>query len=258
MANIKPGTYRIVNKRHGTAITIAPGHPGTIVGWRAPNQPNQKWLIQCSGKSYRIKDSMYGRYISPDSMSRGARVNLDGYPTDWEILPFGTNEFLIKLAGDDLVLDLHGSSNGSEIHVWQKGGVANQKVWKLEKLSDFAGNESENDWYSLIATKDKLITRLTEQLEQKDNQLATRDRVIQEQRKEIEQKEQQFNHMREELNKAHARSTGSNESKEPASGVTSDSSLQSEVVTLREKLSRLESLMNQWLDKENKRPNNMP
>ncbi|CAE6463856.1 unnamed protein product [Rhizoctonia solani] len=232
MTSIKPGTYRIVNKRDGKAITIPANLPGTIAGCKPPNSPNQKWFVRCSGNYYHFEDCLYGKFIAPDHTKHGTRVSLERYPVDWEILPLGINQYLIKLVGHDLALDLHGDG---EVHCWSQDGTIPQRLWRFERLSDFTGDSPKNssDLTNVLATKDKVIARLTELLEQKE-------RKIQEQRREILQKEREIS----QLNSCTANPT--------ASG----SSGQSEADALREKVDRLELLLNRWMDQGNNRPNN--
>jgi hypothetical protein len=110
MANIEPGTYRIVNLRDRTAITIPGYNDGTIVGGKPlMNQIRRygallvvpcftlitpKWFVRRSGNNYHIEDCVYGRYIVTDSTSRGARASLGRYPTPWEIVPLKANTYL--------------------------------------------------------------------------------------------------------------------------------------------------------------------
>ncbi|CEL61575.1 hypothetical protein RSOLAG1IB_10139 [Rhizoctonia solani AG-1 IB] len=137
------GTFRIVNVKYHRAVTIPAYHTSTVVGWQPPHQPNQQWFIRRAGDKYHIEDSLYGRYLAPDYIGRGARVNLGRYPVNWEILSVGENKYVFKMAGEDLVLDLHGSENGAEIHVWQRNITEPQKIWTLEKFSGFTGNAPE-------------------------------------------------------------------------------------------------------------------
>ncbi|KAG8728544.1 hypothetical protein FRC11_010825, partial [Ceratobasidium sp. 423] len=128
---------------------------------------------------------------------------------------------------------------------------------------EFAGNSSESGPDLTGATKDKLITRLTEQLEQKDIQLerkniqlAARDRVIHEQRREILQKEQEISRVNEEFDNALVYLAQRNASVKRVGNLTvPENHTQNEVTTLREKVARLESLLNRWLDEDNKSPN---
>ncbi|KAH7329796.1 hypothetical protein B0J17DRAFT_679685 [Rhizoctonia solani] len=245
MASIEPGTYRIISKLNGKAITIPAGQPGTIAGCQAPNSPNQKWFVRRSGNNYQFEDCLYGNSIAPDNTKSGTRVNLERHPVYWEILPVGADEYLVKLVGHDLVLDLHAND---EIHCWSIMTVP-QRLWKFERLSGFAGNTPNNDPVSTISVKDNLIARLNERIEQKDDQLATQNRVIQEQRLKIEQASQQLAQTREELNIVNARLAERNECNRATGSDLSRNPDRNEIVLLREKVDRLESLMSRVVER---------
>ncbi|KAH7329795.1 hypothetical protein B0J17DRAFT_632543 [Rhizoctonia solani] len=250
------GTFRIVNIKYHKAITIPGHHPGTIVGWQQPHQPNQQWFIRRAGDKHHIEDCLYGRYLVPEFTGRGARVNLGRYPANWEILSVGDNKYVFKVAGHDLVLDLHGSENGAEIHVWQRNITEPQKIWKLDRLSDFAGNTPE---VFSVASKDALIGRLTDQLEEKDNQITGQEERIDNQAQEIQElkrgiaeKDQQLNELNQAVNKLLIRMAEGDEA-------NSTGHMQSEMSSLREQVSRMESVLSQWKGIENGHeiPNNV-
>ncbi|KDN34259.1 hypothetical protein RSAG8_12648, partial [Rhizoctonia solani AG-8 WAC10335] len=133
-----------------------------------------------------------------------------------------------------------------------------QRLWKFERLSDLTGDSFKSNPDLTSVTKDKVITRLTEQLEQKDIQLGVQDRIIQEQRRELAQKEQEVSRVNGELNNALISLARRNEFVGLAANPTiSENRVQNEILTLREKVDRLESLMNKWSDEGNNRPNNV-
>ncbi|CAE6438575.1 unnamed protein product [Rhizoctonia solani] len=244
------GTFRIVNIKYHKAITIPGYHTGAVVGWRQPNQPNQQWFIRRAGDKYHIEDCLYGRYLVPEFTGRGARVNLGRYPANWEILSVGDNKYIFKVAGHDLVLDLHGSEDGAEIHVWQRNITEPQKIWRLDKLSDFAGNAPE---VFSAASKDALIGRLTEQLEEKDNQLTEREeqidhqaQEIQELKKDITEKNQQLSELNQAINKLLVRMADGKADIMTDFQTSSATNVESEVSSLREQVSRMESALSQW------------
>ncbi|KDN34258.1 hypothetical protein RSAG8_12647, partial [Rhizoctonia solani AG-8 WAC10335] len=239
MNSIEPGIYHIINRLSGKAITIPEDNLGTITGCSF-NSPNQKWFVRRSANYYQFEDCLYGRFIAPDNTNRGTRVNLGRYPINWEILPSGVNEYLIKLVGYDLVLDQHADT---EIHCWPRDGEKPQKRWKFERLSDFTGDAPENGSGSAMPTKDGLVARLTERLEQKDDQLAILNRLIQEQRLEIERGTKELARTREELSILNARLAGRKECSGASSNALSSNPSQNEIADLREKLDRLAFLM---------------
>ncbi|QRW25182.1 carbohydrate esterase family 9 protein [Rhizoctonia solani] len=175
MENIE-GTFRIVNIKYNKAITIPAYHPSTVVGWQAPHQPNQQWFIRRAGDKYHIEDSLYGRYLVPDYTDRGARINLGRYPVNWEILSVGENKYVFKVAGHDLVLDLHGSEDGAEILI--------NPLHRVTFGSGFSGNTPE---VFSAASKDALIARLTDQLDERENQIAEQEERIENQIQEIQE-----------------------------------------------------------------------
>ncbi|KAF8740345.1 Ricin-type beta-trefoil lectin domain-like, partial [Rhizoctonia solani] len=261
MENIE-GTFRIVNIKYNKAITIPAYHPSTVVGWQAPHQPNQQWFIRRAGDKYHIEDSLYGRYLVPDYTDRGARINLGRYPVNWEILSVGENKYVLKVAGHDLVLDLHGSEDGAEIHVWQRSITEPQKIWILEKLSGFSGNTPE---VFSAASKDALIARLTDQLDERENQIAEQEerienhiQEIQELKREAETRNQHLEELNIAVNKLLIRLAEGNAST-PITQPSSNDHIESEVSTLREQVSRIESALSQWrgVGDISERPNNM-
>ncbi|CAE6419682.1 unnamed protein product [Rhizoctonia solani] len=244
------GTFRIVNIKYHKAITIPGHHPGTVVGWQQPHQPNQQWFIRRAGDKHHIEDCLYGRYLVPEFTGRGARVNLGRYPANWEILSVGDNKYVFKVAGHDLVLDLHGSENGAEIHVWQRNITEPQKIWKLDRLSDFVGNTPE---VFSAASKDALIGRLTDQLEEKDNQITEQEERIDNQAEEIQglkrdiaEKDQQLNELNQAVNKLLIRMTEGNVYIMEDNQTNSTGRVEGEVNSLREQVSRMESMLSQW------------
>ncbi|CUA74175.1 hypothetical protein RSOLAG22IIIB_11009 [Rhizoctonia solani] len=241
MSGIEPGTYRIINKRDSKAITIPDNQLGTIM-CKPVNRPNQKWFVRRSGNYYQFEDCSYGKYIAPDNTKLGTRINVERHPVEWEILPHHNNEYVIKLVGHDLVLDSH---SDEEVHAWQRNETVQQRLWKFEWLSNFSGDSSRNRTDLTSVTKDKLITRLTEQLEQKDIQLAVQDRMIQEHRRDIVQKEQEITRVNGELNRALISLARRNESIGfPENPI--DNCAENEIGILREKVDRLESLLNKY------------
>ncbi|EUC56441.1 FIP domain protein [Rhizoctonia solani AG-3 Rhs1AP] len=244
------GTFRIVNIKYHQAITIPGYHTGAVVGWRQPHQPNQQWFIRRAGDKFHIEDCLYGRYLVPEYTGRGARVNLGRYPANWEILSVGENKYIFKVAGHDLLLDLHGPEDGAEIHVWQRNITEPQKIWKLDKLSDFAGNAPEA--FS-AASKDTLIGRLTEQLEEKDSQLTEQEERIDNQAQEIQQlkteiteKDQQLKELNQAINKLLVRMADGNADILTDLQTNSAGNVESEISSLREQVSRMESVLSQW------------
>ncbi|CAE7137788.1 unnamed protein product, partial [Rhizoctonia solani] len=226
-----------------------------------PHQPSQQWFIRRAGDKYHIEDCLYGRYLVPEYTGRGARVNLGRYPANWEILSVGDDKYIFKVAGHDL--DLHGGENGAEIHIWQRNVTEPQKIWKLDRLSDFAGNTPE---VFSAASKDALIGRLTEQLEEKDGQLAEQEERIdnqaqelQELKKESAEKDQQLSELNQVINKLLVRMADGKGDAMADFRRNSEGGVESEVSSLREQVSRMESFLSQWkgVGEIHEMPNNM-
>ncbi|KAJ1305857.1 hypothetical protein OPQ81_010580 [Rhizoctonia solani] len=258
------GTFRIVNIKFDKAITIPGYNTGTVVGWEQPNQPSQQWFIRRAGDKYHIEDCLYGRYLVPEYTGRGARVNLGRYPANWDVLSVGDNKYIFKVAGHDLVLDLYGSENGAELHVWHRHITEPQKIWRLDKLSGFAGNAPET--FS-AASKDALIGRLSEQLEEKDSQIIEQEeriynqaREIEERKRETAEKDKQLNELNQAVNKLLIRMAGADIGIPGDPPTSSTGRVESEVNSLREQVSRIESVLSQWRGMGDRRemPNNMP
>ncbi|CAE6473410.1 unnamed protein product, partial [Rhizoctonia solani] len=215
MENIE-GTFRIFNIKYNKAITIPAHHPSTVVGWQAPHQPNQQWFIRRAGDNYHIEDSLYGRYLVPDYTDRGARINLGRYPVNWEILSVGENKYVFKVAGHDLVLDLHGSEDGAEL------------------------DERENQ----IAEQEERIENQTQE--------------IQELKREAETRNQHLKELNIAVNKLLI-CLAEGDARAPITQPGSNGHIESEVSTLREQVSRIESALSQWrgVGDISERPNNM-
>ncbi|CAE6474733.1 unnamed protein product [Rhizoctonia solani] len=136
------------------------------------------------------------------------------------------------------------------IHVWQRNITEPQKIWKLDKLSDFAGNAPEA--FS-AASKDTLIGRLTEQLEEKDSQLTEQEERIDNQAQEIQQlkteiteKDQQLKELNQAINKLLVRMADGNADILTDLQTNSAGNVESEISSLREQVSRMESVLSQW------------
>ncbi|CAE6521184.1 unnamed protein product, partial [Rhizoctonia solani] len=148
---MKPGTYRIVNLKSGTAIAV--NHLGTV-GWHIEDSKSQKF-VQHSGEGYRFKNSETGGYLAAvfdDDLNN--RVYCSGYPTTWVLVPNpahrGHGIYGIIIGETDRVVDLTGWGNatdGTKLYVVSRTehtGSTQHMAWKFEylKFSDEMGEES--------------------------------------------------------------------------------------------------------------------
>ncbi|KAH7329794.1 hypothetical protein B0J17DRAFT_632542 [Rhizoctonia solani] len=83
--SMRPGTYKIVNLKSGTAITG--NHLGTV-GWRINDSKHQQWFILHSGEGYQFKNVATGGYLAVAIIGdSGNRLYCSGYPTTWSLVP---------------------------------------------------------------------------------------------------------------------------------------------------------------------------
>ncbi|KAL5638164.1 hypothetical protein ACGC1H_005015 [Rhizoctonia solani] len=130
MANIEPGTYRIVNLARNKALRVPNEYPDTIASWQVQDEPNQKWLVECVDGGYRFKNCGHGQYLSVRSSESNSQA-YHGSPTTWKIIPHTPGGYLIQLETIDRVLDLH---DRGEVYIWPANDAEPQKVWKFERL----------------------------------------------------------------------------------------------------------------------------
>ncbi|KAJ1305855.1 hypothetical protein OPQ81_010579 [Rhizoctonia solani] len=113
---MKPGTYRIVNLKRGTAITE--NHIGTV-GWRVEESKGQLWFAQRSGEGYRFKNLETGGYlVAVVKTDLENRAYCGGYPTTWALVPNlehrGYGIYGIVMGNMDYILDLSGWGNTAD------------------------------------------------------------------------------------------------------------------------------------------------
>ncbi|GAB1523571.1 hypothetical protein RhiTH_006721 [Rhizoctonia solani] len=128
--------------------------------------------------------------------------------------------------------------------------------------SGFSGNTPE---VFSAASKDALIARLTDQLDERENQIAEQEerienqiQEIQELKREAETRNQHLEELNIAVNKLLIRLAEGNASA-PITQPSSNDHIESEVSTLREQVSRIESALSQWrrVGDISERPNNM-
>ncbi|KDN34257.1 hypothetical protein RSAG8_12646, partial [Rhizoctonia solani AG-8 WAC10335] len=250
MANVEPGTYRIVNLARNKALRVPNEHPDTIASWHTQDEPNQKWLVQRVGGGYRFKNCGHGRYLSVHGTQCNSRA-YHGSPTTWKIIPQTPGGYLIQLEAIDRVLDLH---DRGEVYIWPANDAEPQKVWKFERLGREGGeegreakDESTSGQAGDAPVTDEAVSKdegMTEKappplspLAIRDVQIAQQARQIESLQKQLSEKDQDMEKLREELGLV-----GSQES--------------SQVTVLCEKIAQLEELVERLFEQESKRPNN--
>ncbi|KDN36993.1 hypothetical protein RSAG8_10446, partial [Rhizoctonia solani AG-8 WAC10335] len=147
---MKPGTYRIINLKGGTAITV--NHLGTV-GWRVEDSKNQQWFVQSSGEGYRFKNVAAGGYLAVVAHEdSGGTVYCGGYPTTWALVPNlehrGYSIYGIVVGDTDHTLDLTdwgNAADGTKIYSGSRTkhtGSTQHMAWKFQHINDDPGEES--------------------------------------------------------------------------------------------------------------------
>ncbi|CAE6470155.1 unnamed protein product [Rhizoctonia solani] len=238
MANIEPGTYRIVNLARNKVLRVPNEYPDTIASWHVQDEPNQKWLIERNDGGYRFKNCGHGQYLSVRSTQSNSQA-YHGSPTTWKIIPQTSGGYLIQLETIDRVLDLH---DRGEVYIWPANDAEPQKVWKFEKLGREAGEKVGADLgtdkspskdagekapppLSPLAARDVQITQQAQKIQALEKQLSGKDKEIDGLRRELEVLKSQES---------------------------------SQVTVLSGKIAELEELVERLLEQESKKPNNAP
>ncbi|KAG8754081.1 hypothetical protein FRC12_011322 [Ceratobasidium sp. 428] len=82
----KPGTYCSTNVGKGTVIEVPHYNQDRVVSKKWQNKPNQHWLIQYSGRGYKIKNRQYGVYLFACSNKESTVVGASETPMVWTLL----------------------------------------------------------------------------------------------------------------------------------------------------------------------------
>ncbi|CUA74174.1 hypothetical protein RSOLAG22IIIB_11008 [Rhizoctonia solani] len=241
MANVEPGTYRIVNLARNKALRVPSEYPETISSWHTEDEPNQKWFVQRTGGGYRLKNCGHGQYLS----IRGTQCNSQAYhgsPTTWKIIPQRPGGYLIQLEKIDRVLDLH---DRGEVYIWPANDAEPQKVWKFEKLGRETGEEmgevkdsvSEQPGDDPAADQPKKAPPPLSPLAIRDVQIAQQARQIQSLEQQLSMKDSELERLQGELEFIRSQES-------------------SQTTILSERIAQLEELVERLFEQESRRPNN--
>ncbi|KAG9118365.1 hypothetical protein FRC07_007147 [Ceratobasidium sp. 392] len=175
-----PGTYRIssvVDKNSVLDVLHYNDERVQVAPW--VDKPNQHWIVQHSGRGFKIKNRQYGRYLSPPNQKYGAIVGTSETPMVWILLRTHVG-LAIQCGETDYVIDLHSglSHHGNVVLLWPSGELSNNRRWIFERISDDTGGE-------VADTIENEIDRLKHELQAKNAQLAL-------QAEELAKKDQQW------------------------------------------------------------------
>ncbi|KAG9127904.1 hypothetical protein FRC07_007750 [Ceratobasidium sp. 392] len=173
MSTLVPGTYRIVNVKSGTALTVSDGDTKVLSGLH-------KWLVQRSGDRYRFKNHGTGQYLTVPNPENAADVYGGKHPASWDLDHQEQNrDSYIDYAR---VLDLDGwgaGYNGNHVHMTPQLEWMPHRSWRFERLGDEPGEENLR-LHKQIAERDQ-------QLVERDQQLAVRNRRLAELEQQLAQ-----------------------------------------------------------------------
>ncbi|CUA78355.1 DNA double-strand break repair Rad50 ATPase [Pyrococcus abyssi GE5] [Rhizoctonia solani] len=136
------------------------------------------------------------------STDNGAQIYASRYPTTWVFLKYNGN-YIIQLADKNRVLDLHHGSgqNGNVVHIFdQNGSPIPHRIWKLERLSDDAGNKEPPEAGEETANMNKELLQMQDELSSAKNELSElrsllrqRDETIHRLQQDVKSKEEALN-----------------------------------------------------------------
>ncbi|KAG8692396.1 hypothetical protein FRC09_011219 [Ceratobasidium sp. 395] len=172
MSSLAPGTYRIINVKSGTALTVSDGGEGSIFCWQRHGGRVQQWLVQRSGDRYRFKNSGTSQYLTVPNPENATDVYGGKHPASWDLdrCEQDRDSYMIRFRDYDRVLDLDGwgaGYNGNHVHMSPHLEWMPHRSWKFERLSDVPGEEDQR-LHKQIAERDQ-------QLAEKDQQLINRE-----------------------------------------------------------------------------------
>ncbi|KAG8720089.1 hypothetical protein FRC08_001190 [Ceratobasidium sp. 394] len=189
----KPGTYRITNVLTSTVIEVPDYNQDRATSRTWHHTSNQHWVIQYSGRGYKIKNCRHGVYLFASSSKEGSVVGAAATPTVWTLLRTQAG-FVIQYEEEDRAVNLHFASGGDNnvLLLWKSGDCPPHRRWKFEQISDDTGGEVaetiENEVDRLkrelgernaqLEEKDAQLALQTEELAKKDRQLAEKDRTL--------------------------------------------------------------------------------
>lgn len=155
----KPGTYRIVSvAAQKNVIEVSPCNQERAICTPWINEPHQQWVLQSSGRGYKIKNVKYDVYLAVPSSTLNTVVGTSPKPTTWHLMR--THEgFCIQYGDENRVVDLHHGLDcyGNVLQLWGWSGNSSRR-WSFERISDEVGNE-------VADSVEDQVTSLREQLQ---------------------------------------------------------------------------------------------
>ncbi|KAG9118792.1 hypothetical protein FRC07_006514, partial [Ceratobasidium sp. 392] len=164
----KPGTYRITNvSTKTTVLEVLDINQDRVASSEWADQPNQRWIIQYSGRGYKIKNSKYDVYLTAPSNKYATIVAASKTPTIWGLMRTHAGFAIHPYGEDDLFVDLHygWSAGGNVCMLWGTGDLPEGRRWTFDHISNDTSGEASDD------IEDEVV-RLKRELEMKDAQLA--------------------------------------------------------------------------------------
>ncbi|KAG8740049.1 hypothetical protein FRC10_004807 [Ceratobasidium sp. 414] len=189
MASLAPGTYRLVNVKSGTALTVSDGGEGHIFCWQrhggkvqqvrtfpAPNGADAKPPACRSGDRYRFKNSGTGQYLTVSNTENATEVYGGKHPASWDLdrKEEDRDSYMIRFRDYNRVLDLDGwgaGYNGNRVHMSPQLEWMPHRSWRFERLGNEPG-EANQRLHVQIAERDQRLVEKDQQLADKDRQLA--------------------------------------------------------------------------------------
>ncbi|KAG9119190.1 hypothetical protein FRC07_005934 [Ceratobasidium sp. 392] len=182
-----PGTYRIssvVDRNSVLEVLDYNDERVAIAPW--VNRPNQHWIVQHSGRGFKIKNRQYSRYLSVPNNKHATIVGASETPTVWTLLKTHAG-LAIQCGETDYVIDLHTglSHDGNVVLLWPSEQLSDNRRWMFERISEDVGGEvadtieDEIDCLKReIKAKNAQIALQADELAKKDRQLAEQSQTL--------------------------------------------------------------------------------
>ncbi|KAG7094027.1 hypothetical protein E1B28_007649 [Marasmius oreades] len=137
-SNLKPGTYKIVNVKGGTAIDLSSEDGKSVIAFTEKYQgdSNQQWTFERLGAGYSIRNVRNGAYLSVNLKNAiGQPIETSYYPVSWELVVFDSqnNIYRIGWPGGEYVFDLRDYGNPKAKNKIDLHGQG-METWKLWRL----------------------------------------------------------------------------------------------------------------------------
>ncbi|KAG9076550.1 hypothetical protein FS749_011629, partial [Ceratobasidium sp. UAMH 11750] len=144
------------------------------------------WILQYSGRGYKIKNRQYGGYLAAPTSKHATIVGAGDTPTVWTLLRTHVG-FAVQCGESDQVIDLHTglSHDGNVVLLWPSDDLPDNRRWIFEWVSEDTGGETPdiiddevNRLKHELEEKDAQLRRLTEELAKKNQQLTEQGQTL--------------------------------------------------------------------------------